>query len=308
MKKATLTCAAAITMTCAFPSIVAAEGWLDPMLDKRTSLHFAADRSKLNSKIVDLKERGRIVIDVETYYDKQCASTNSSWQYICRRYALISTKNVDNLLWEVVLPYDKAAYSEQWKEFESRNFRLADFEDDGLVVNTITALFVQNSQKLRWASFSSLSRKRFKEEYKKRVTNGKMTLIDHEVFEEGDKRRHAVIFAADKPRRFTLPSWRLSYDDYAQLATFAYDRDNLRPLYMNTIYSLHSDTYYTTLIRDNFADAKVFTRMTRKQFNTRNANLREKGYRLIDIEVGATGIEGRWRGTWLRKKKPIRTD
>ncbi len=308
MKKATLTCAAAITMTCAYPPVVAAEGWLDPMIDKRTNLHFASDRSKLRATVVDMKERGRIVIDVETYYDTQCASTNSDWQYKCRRYTLISTKNVDNLLWEIVLPYDKNAYSEQWKEFEGKNFRLADIEDDGLVANTITALFVQNSKKLKWASFSSLSLKRFKEEYKKRVTDGKMTLIDHEVFEEGGKKRHAVIFAKDKSLRFTLPSWRLSYDDYAKLATFAYDRDNLRPLYMNAIYSYQSDTYYTTFMRDNSTDAKVFTRMTRKQLNTRNANLREKGYRLIDIEVGATGIQGRWRGTWLRRKKPIRTD
>ncbi len=307
MKKATLTCAAAITMTCAYSLNAAAEGWLDPMIDKRTNLHFVSDRHKLSAKVVDLKERGRIVIDIETYQEKGCKNPNRS-EYDCRRYALISAKNVGNLLWEIVMPYDQTAYSLRWKEFEGRNFRLTDIENDGLVANSITALFVQNPQKLKWLSFSALSRKRFKEEYKKRVTDGKMTLIDHEVFEEGDKKRHAVIFAVDKSRRFTLPSWRLSAEDYTTLATVAYDQDNLRPLYMNTISSFYASTYYTTFIRDNSTKAKVYTRMTREQLNTRNTNLKEKGYRLIDIEIGAPGKEARWRGTWLRKRKSIRTN
>lgn len=293
----------AFTASIALPLQSFAEGWLDPLIEGRTEIHTGLDKRTLATRIIDLKERGRIAIDVETYQKKECRTLQKT-VYDCRRYALVSAPNPDRLLWEIVHPYDQDAFSKRWDEFVGRKFRLADFEHDGWRYSSITALFVQNQQDLKWASFSRLSQSRFNTEYKKFVTDGQMTMIDHEVYDSGDVKRHAVIFAADAPRRHTPAFRALSKSEYAKLSVVAYDTDSLRPLYMNPTGGM----FFTTFIRDRGTSAKVFTTMTRVQFNRRNSNLKSLGYRLVDVEIGAPHMGSRWQATWLKSKNPARTN
>ncbi|MEP3050125.1 MAG: hypothetical protein ABJP48_02450 [Erythrobacter sp.] len=275
-----------------------AEGYLQPFVEGRNNLHRDIAGDELDAFATTLRESGRIVIDIEMENVAQCTSLNKR----CLRFHLISAPNRDNRGWDIVGGVPKEAYSDRWRSNRDRGFRPTDIEaltkhvsnsggQGGANEVYYAGLWIDNREKLAWASFTEIESSRFTQEFRRRVRDGSMVLVDHEASGFGN-RQVAAIFVRPRAERRTS-RWRPSQAEYAVDAPRIFAPEGGWPLYMRP-----GSQFDMTLRQDNVREARVFTALNNQQLVNRLSGARSDGFQLVDIERNGS----KWLAVFLRRR------
>lgn len=291
------TIAATIGLT--FASTAQAEGYLQPFIDGQNNLHRNITGDDLDAFATTLRESGRLVIDIEMENIVQCTAHAPR----CLRFHLVSAPNPDNRGWDIVAAVSKEDYSNRWNTNRDRGYRPTDIETaQKHVVNAggrggttrvyYAGLWVENRENLTWASFSEIDRDEFNKQFRERVRNGPMVLVDYEA-SGFNNRNVAAIFV--RPRADHRTSrWRPSASEFASDASRVFSPDGGWPLYMRP-----GSTLDMTLRQDGVREARVFTALNDQQLENRLRAARNDGFQLVDIERNAD----KWLTVFLRRKQ-----
>ncbi len=190
-----------------------AEGYLQPFIEGRNNLHRNITGDDLDAFATTLRESGRIVIDVEMENIVECTSLNKR----CLRFHLVSAPNTENRGWDLVAGVPKELYDSRWRTNRDRNFRPMDIEavtryisnpgrPGGDVEVYYSGLWIDNRENLAWASFSAVEASRFDREFRQRVHNGSMVLVDRERTGFNGQRVAAIFVRPRADRRTSR--WR----------------------------------------------------------------------------------------------------
>ena len=275
-----------------------AEGYLQPFTEGRNNLHRNITGDDLTAFATTLRESNRIVIDVEMENIVQCTTQHKR----CLRFHLVSAPNPDNRKWELVGGVEKELYNSRWQVNRDRGYRPTDIESVNKHVTNAggrggstkvyyAGLWIENRERLAWASFAEIDRSRFNKEFRERVRDGSMVLVDREATGfRGQK--IAAIFV--RPRADHQTSrWRPTKAEYAEDAARIFAPGGGWPLYMQT-----GTEYDISLRKDDVREARVFTALNNQQLQNRLATARSDGFEIVDIERNG----GNWLVVFLRSR------
>ncbi len=274
-----------------------AEGYLQPLIDGRNNLHRNIMGDDLDAFATTLRESGRIVIDVEMEDIAQCTSLKKR----CLRFHLVSAPNSDNRGWDLIGGVPKEAYNDRWRTNRDRDFRPTDIEaltkhisnpggQGGANEVFYAGLWIDNREKLAWASFTEVDSRRFDREFRQRVRNGSMVLVDRERSGFNNQKVAAIFLRPRADRRTSR--WQPSQAEYAADAPRIFSSGGGWPLYMRPGPRLDM-----SLRQDGVREARVFTALNNQQLKNRIASARSDGFQLIDIEQR----EDKWLVVFLRR-------
>lgn len=275
-----------------------AEGYLQPFIDGRNNLHRNIAGDDLNAFATTLRESGRIVIDIEMENIVQCTAHASR----CLRFHLVSAPNSDNRGWDLIGGVLKEAYGSRWETNRDREYRPTDIESaqkhvvnaggrGGVTKIYYAGLWVENREKLAWASFTEIESDRFNREFREQVRDGSMVMVDYEG-SGFNNRNVAAIFVRPRANHRTS-RWRPTSSEYAADASRVFSPSGGWPLYMRP-----GSRFDMTLRQDGIREARVFTAMNNQQLANRLASARSDGFQLIDIERNGD----KWLGVFVRRR------
>lgn len=285
-------------------SPASAEGYLQPLMAGRTNVHRNIDASDVDAMVTTLRESGRIVIDVEM--DEICSRHVRN----CLRFHMVSAPNTDGRSWDIVTGVQKTSYDNAWQRNVDRGYRPTDIEIDGIhQVNPngaggrtqfyFSGVWVENTERFRWASFSFIDNDTFDREFNERVKRGNMILVDHER-DTWFGGRNAAIFIIPRREQNVTSRVSMSTSEYAALAPKAYGQQKRWPLYLG-----FGPGVRTSLMRDQRREARVFTALNDGQFRNRLTVARNDGFQLVDLEKNGNS----WAVVFLRpRRQPVRTN
>ncbi|MEP0189749.1 MAG: hypothetical protein ABJP70_01265 [Erythrobacter sp.] len=291
---------ALVGAACLLPlaSTAQAEGYLQPFTEGRNNLHRNITGDNLNAFATTLRESGRIVIDIEMENIAQCTTLNKR----CLRFHLVSAPNPDNRGWDLIGGVPKDDYGKRWRTNRDRDYRPTDIESlNKHVANPggqgganqvyYAALWIDNRENLAWASFTDIERNRFNREFRERVRDGSMVLVDLEASGFGNQ-KVAAIFVRPRAERRTS-RWRPSQAEYAADAPRIFAPGGGWPLYMRP-----GSKFDMTLRQDRVREARVFTALNFQQLQNRLSAARSDGFQLVDIERNGN----KWLVVFLRRR------
>lgn len=274
-----------------------AEGYLQPFIDGRNNLHRNITGDDLDAFATTLRESGRIVIDIEMENISECTFLEKR----CLRFHLVSAPNPDNRGWDLIGGATKEEYGTLWRTNRDRDYRPTDIESlTKHVVNHggrggknevfYAGLWIENREKLVWASFSEIEQSRFKKEFRERVRDGSMVLVDLEASGFANQ-RVAAIFVRPRAEHRTS-RWQPSAAEYATDAQRLFVPSGGWPIYMRP-----GRQFDITLRQDGIREARVFTELNDQQLENRLATARNDGFELVDVERNGD----KWLAIFLRR-------
>ncbi len=275
-----------------------AEGYLQPFIDGRNNLHRNITGNDLDAFATTLRESGRIVIDIEMENIAECTSLNKR----CLRFHLVSAPNPDRRGWDLVGGVPKDDYNDLWRTNRDRDYRPTDIEALTKHVSNpggrggahkvyYAGLWVENRENLAWASFTEIERSRFDREFRERVRNGSMVLVDHQASGFSNQ-KVAAIFVRPRAEHRT-PRWKPTQAEYSADAARVFGPGGGWPLYMKP-----GARFDMTLRQDGVRQARVFTALNDQQLANRLTRARRDGFQLVDIERNG----GKWLAVFVRRR------
>ena len=276
-----------------------AEGYLQPFIDGRNNLHRNITGDDLADFATTLRESKRIVIDIEVENIPQCTAHAPR----CLKFHLISAPNPDNRGWDLIGGVSKETFDNRWSSNRARKYRPTDVESvqkhvvnadgrGGVIKVYYAGLWVENREKLAWASFTEIEREKFNKEFRERVRDGSMVLVDLE--RTGfNGRKVAAIFV--RPRAEHRNSrWQPSKSEFERDAPRIFTPGGGWPLYMRP-----EPEFDMSLRQDGVRHARVFTALNGNQLKNRLASARSDGFQLVDVERNGD----KWLAIFLRRRR-----
>lgn len=275
-----------------------AEGYLQPFIEGRNNLHRNITGDDLDAFATTLRESGRIVIDVEMENIVECTSLTKR----CLRFHLVSAPNVQNRGWDIIAGVPKEVYNTRWRTNRDRSYRPTDIEavtkhisnpggQGGDIEVYYAGLWIDNRENLRWASFTEIEPDRFNREFRERVRDGAMVLVDRERTGFNGQ-RVAAIFV--RPRAdHQISRWRPSQAEYSADAARIFSPGGGWPVFMRP-----GSNFDMTLKQDGIREARVFTALNNGQLQRNLTNARRDGFQLIDVERN----DNKWLTIFLRRR------
>lgn len=275
-----------------------AEGYLQPFVEGRNNLHRNITGDDLDAFATTLRESGRIVIDVEMENIVECTSLNKR----CLRFHLVSAPNTGNRGWDLIGGVPEGVYNSRWRTNRNRNYRPTDIEamtkyvsnpgrPGGDVEVYYAGLWIDNRENLAWASFTAVEVSRFGREFRQRVRNGPMVLVDTERTGFNGQRVAAIFVRPRADHRTSR--WRPSQAEYSADAARIFSPSGGWPIYMRP-----GARFDMTLRQDGIREARVFTALNNRQLENRLSAARSDGFHLVDIERN----EDKWLAIFLRRR------
>ncbi len=276
-----------------------AEGYLQPFIDGRNNLHRNITGEDLEAFAITLRESDRIVIDIEMENIVQCTSLNKR----CLRFHLISAPNPDKRGWDIAGGVRKEVYDDLWRTNRDRDYRPTDIEaltkrvsnpggQGGANEVFYAGLWIENRENLAWASFSEIEGRRFNKEFRQRVRDGSMVLVDHEA-SGFNNQKVAAIFVRPRAEHRTS-RWKPTQAEYLADAARVFSPSGGWPLYMRP-----GTRFEMTLRQDGVREARVFTALNDRQLANRLTGARSDGFQLIDIERN----RDKWMTIFVRRRR-----
>lgn len=318
---------AAIIATLA--SSAGAEGVFRTSRSMDVERHAGLTLADADKMLTSLRERDRRVIDVEVRLTTTCATSEAAVNaQSCSTtpiFDLLSEPNPAGGRWVVNLAESEAGYAATWKSRSQEGYRLADIEPHSVYTYTrsgplpkrvqFTSLWVQDADRLGWASFSRLTGQGFSDKFKQHGDGQKMAVTDYETYE---------LIGADCPRPtrysppmcvaaiFTRPpanaKWaflrNLSPQQYLDKKE-SYERGGFRTLLLNNQWDRIAATFVQQPDAENW---KSFARMTEAEYKKTANEMRGDGYRLVDLEMGHRDLPNTtdisFGSIWYKPSKP----
>lgn len=275
-----------------------AEGYLQPFIDGRNNLHRNIAGNDLNAFVTTLRESGRIVIDIEVENIAQCTIHAPR----CLRFHLVSAPNPDNRGWDIIGGVSRETFGSRWDNNRERNYRPTDIESvqkhvvnaggrGGVTEVYYAGLWVENRENLAWASFTEIEIRKFNKEFRERVRDGKMVLVDLERTGFNGSKVAAIFLRPRADHRTSR--WRPSKSEYERDAPRIFAPGGGWPMYMQA-----QPQFDMSLRQDGVRHARVFSAMNDQQLSNRLTAARSDGFQLIDIERNGD----KWLAIFLRRR------
>lgn len=300
---------AIVVSTIALASSAGAEGMFKASRSMDVERHSGLSLADADKMLTSLRERNRRVIDIEVRLTSACAASASEADlkaHSCSTtpiFDFLSEPNADGRRWIVNLADSEAEYAETWQSRSKEGYRLADIEPHSVYTYTRTGpipmrvqfstLWVENTEKLAWYSYSRLTNQGFSDKFKQHGDGQKMAVTDYETYE---------LIGADCPKPnqygaplciaavFTQPpageKWaflrNLSPEDYLDKKD-SYQRGGFRTLLLNNQWGRLAVTFIQQPEAKNW---QSFARMTEAEYKKNAIDMRSEGYRLVDLEMG----------------------
>lgn len=297
----------AMIVTTSLASRAGAEGVFKALRSMDVERHAGLSLVDADKMLTTLRERNRRVIDVEVRLTTGCAPSEAALKaQSCSTtpiFDLLSEPNADGGRWIVDLADSETEYAETWKTRSKEGYRLADIEPHSIYTYTrsgpipkrvqFSTLWVQNTERLGWYSYSRLTNQAFSDKFKQHGDGQKMAVTDYETYE---------LQGADcpKPSQYSAPmcvaavftrppageKWaflrNLSPQEYLDKKD-SYERGGFRTLMLNNQWGRIAVTF---IQQPEASSWKSFARMTEAEYKRTAGDMRGEGYRLIDLEMG----------------------
>ena len=205
-------------------------------------------------------------------------------------------RNLDNRAWEQWHLLTSDQFGDKWQDLNSRGFRLVDQEAYTVGGRLrYSGLWVENTEKYKWASYRNLSSEAFSEKFEELKDDH--IIIDVEAYTSGARTLYAMVWVENREglawaehRNMTQAQFESRFDQY---------KDQYRVLDVES-YRRNGQQQYAATWVENENNRGWFTYygMTSTGWVNRWNQMLDRGYRPIDYEVYDTPNGKRYAGVW----------
>ncbi len=223
-----------------------------------------------------------------------------------RRYSVIWRRNTGKRGWRIHTKLTAAAFSKRWKEYKQKGFRIVDQESYVTGGKRFFAgIWIQNKEKLGWASFRNLTSKQFGDRFKE-YSGKKYLPVDVEAYKAGAKFLYSVIWVQNKDRLGWAIKRNLPQAQFKK--TFDQMSGKGFRIHRNISYLRGGKREYATIwVKET---PRRSWRARRDMNNTGYANMwaryRDAGYRLSGFETYRTSRGTRYAGVWVENSARLK--
>ena len=276
------------------PAMVCAQGMLDqPAIELAWEARRDLSESTYDAKLEEMRNKGYRLTDVEVLGGG------------ARIYAGIWRKNVDNRNWEVNTRLSDRAFAEKWETLKNKGYRPVDQEFHALNgMPYYGAIWVENKENLKWASFRKLTAAGFSEkqaEYKDRYMP-----VDLDVYEIGGQQLYSLVWLENKDNL----KWAIQRDIARgklpeQVKAFS---DKGFRLYKIEMYEQNGAARYAAIWVENTEKRYWQARydLDENRFRNWRQRFRDRGYRLESLEMYRSQGKILYAGIWLENDERVR--
>jgi CubicO group peptidase (beta-lactamase class C family) len=221
------------------------------------------------------------------------------------RYGMVWRKNKDRRGWAEHRDMTSDQYSARWNEYKTKGYRPLDVEVYKVGSNMRYAgIWVQNKEKLGWASFRNDTSKSYGERFKKQRAAGRR-LVDIEIYNTPSGFRIASIWYDNKSNAGWAALRGMTRNKY-QAEVTARSKNGYRVVDFESYKTNNGQRYAAIWEKKPGYAWQVRTNLSATQFGNRWRQYLDEGYRLVDYEAYDTSNGIRYGGVWAENDARFR--